>query len=765
MVVMLRIDGPGCRHCDTLPQLTHCFFPRYVLLLLFSLNLIAQPPWTAAIQNLDLDGISRLLAQPGAPPWPELSTVPSPLALQIHAKIKQFEGVEPPDVAAIPSRVQLYAALAHRFRTARGYANYVLADTLQTLSILHLTRLVTRSAGGTSECAALLQALDLPLLTPESFQEIYRAKLGPAAKLESETPQQMLATMKRLGDGGDGFMPISADAVSKAGTGALLARANPAGLIYRITITETMGLGALPELIEFLGKGGRLEDINIADIRNYRKLIPGNYTPRFFGVLPVAVDIAQVHQLVEGADNPDFMLLLWALDGPRRPAQNRFHVKEQPLGRLAGFSEALQIEISPSYRRYHVVVRRGSQKVLLTEHSESRPYDDIGAVLYNPQGDRIAYIARRGQQQLVVLDGIESQNYDRIPDGEIHFSPDGRHIGFVGERLGQFFVVTDGRESAALPDVAGLSFSPTQQLAYMVRRNQRWTIEYGNRRSREYAGVNGPAGITFSPDGRSWIYQVTTLQGQSFIILDGARTATLPARDLIDKPVFSADGRRILFRTSSTQPDSVDAQLWDVDHPTRPQTIHASEVFFSRDLRRYATVDRLQAGSVRSYRVTIDGREFEVGGSNVPTVTFSPRGSRFVIGGDQAIIDGAAIPAERRASGFLFSPDEKSCAYAASIRTTADSREVVVRDGNVVQAFRPGIERYPMAFSPDSLHLAYAVPHDPMHWSLAVDGEEAIPTYDAIPFAAKLIFDAPNRFHTVAVRGDSVVRVEVSWDR
>src|SRR5437016_10975227 len=110
---MSRIDGrtAGCRlpfRRDTLAQLTHCFFPRYVLLLLFAITLVAQPPWTDAIQNQDLAGISRLLAQPGAPPWPELSTAPSPLALRIHAKIKQLEGVQPPDVAAIPSRVQLY---------------------------------------------------------------------------------------------------------------------------------------------------------------------------------------------------------------------------------------------------------------------------------------------------------------------------------------------------------------------------------------------------------------------------------------------------------------------------------------------------------------------------------------------------------------------------------------------------------------------------------------------------------------------------------
>jgi hypothetical protein len=106
-----------------------------------------------------------------------------------------------------------------------------------------------------------------------------------------------------------------------------------------------MGRGALPELIEFLGKGGRLEDINLGDVRNYHKLIPDNDTPRTFGVLPAAVGIAQVQQLVAGAEDPNFQMLLSALDGPRRPVQSRFQVKEQLLGRLAGFSEAFQMGV------------------------------------------------------------------------------------------------------------------------------------------------------------------------------------------------------------------------------------------------------------------------------------------------------------------------------------------------------------------------------------------------------------------------------------
>ncbi|HLK65405.1 MAG TPA: hypothetical protein VKU19_18330 [Bryobacteraceae bacterium] len=727
------------------------------------------------IQNQDLAGVARLLAQSGVAPWPELSAPSDPLALQVHARIKQLEGAQPPDLAAVPARVQLYADLAHRFRTARGYANYVLADTLQTLSILHLARLVTSDSSRASECAALLQSLDFPVLTSETFQEIYRAKLGPTAQLDSATAGQMLDTMKRLGDAGDGFLPVSLDAVRNIGTGALLARVNPAGFIFRLSATEIVRRAALPELIEFLRKGGRLEDINLADVRNYRKLIPDSYAQRTFGVLTAVTGIAQVQQLVAAANDPDSDLLLWALDGPRRAVQSRFRVKEQRIGKLSEFPAGYLMGFHPASTRYYLVAVRGSKRVLVTEHGESGPYDDIRNILYNPQGTSLAFIANRGQQQVVVQDLVESPPYDRVPEHEMQFSPDGKHFAYLGVRGHQFYVVIDGRESEPLPDVIGLSFSPSQQLAYMVRRNQRWTIVYGQqgrRPPREYQGVNGPRGVTFSPDGKTWVYQATTLQGERLIILEGAHQGAFPARELSAKPAFSPDGRRILFRTHSAQPYTVDVLLLDIDRDPalapQPRTIHASEVYFTRDLSRFATVDLVQpgTGAERSYRVSIDGHEYPASGINIPAVTFSPRGTRFAIGGDQPLIDGIPIPFGQRASDFLFSADDRSYAYATHIQSADPGpRDVIVRDGVEVQSFATGGGHTPMAYSPDSRHLVYTAPHGPLHVALAVDGEEAIPIYDSIPYHSQIVFDAPNRLHTIAIRGEDVLLVELSWEQ
>src|ERR1700730_2256943 len=97
--------------------------------------------WLRTSQDKNLTEIHALVVQPNVPAWPELATVPNPLAAQIHKRIKELEGLGPPESGAILARVRMYVQLAQRFRAARGYANYVLADSLQILSILHLGKL------------------------------------------------------------------------------------------------------------------------------------------------------------------------------------------------------------------------------------------------------------------------------------------------------------------------------------------------------------------------------------------------------------------------------------------------------------------------------------------------------------------------------------------------------------------------------------------------------------------------------------------------
>jgi len=735
----------------------------------------AQSPaagWLSISQSSDLAEIHRLLGQPNAPAWPELANVPSPLAQQIQRRIIAMEGLGIPEAAAVPDRVRMYADLAQRFRAAHGYANYVLADSLQILSILHLGRLLIADRSRASECATLLRALDLPLLTPQVFEEVYQAKLGPSFRLDVSTPEGMLAAMERLGDLRDGLPAVDLEVVSHMNNGALLARANPGALLLRFSNTDLLGRGALAELIAFLQKGGRLQDVNLADVGNYQKLIPPEYTPQMWGILRTTAGLSAVHKLMEEAGDPEADALLWALDGPRHGAASRFHLNEVSLGHVEGFETGFQMGISPDNRRFHFIVKRAGQEVLVTGQGESRAYDRIGEVLYNPQSTRLVFIASQGAQQRVVLDGTESDAFDRIDPGNLRFSPDGRHLAFSGIRTGRQSIVLDGREIGPFQEVLGLAFTSEQQLvyAYMTRRNGRWTIICGNHQSAEYERVSGARGVTFSPDGKTWTYQAMT-NGQFFNFVEGAQTIAYAGNgtELRTKPVFSTNGRRIMFPNAARIGGAaIEAQFVNVGDPAIVRTIQAEKVFFSQDLRRLAAVKKEEAGV---YSVTIDGREWRIAGVTSPVVHFDVSGDHFAIQSNansatpvpNLIADGNPAPVEHRVEEFVFSPDGKHRAYSASVRSD-QIRTVIVRDGQQIHSSSLGGNQSRLVFSPDNRHLAYTVAHGPTTWTLAVDGEEAFPAYDFIPFKSQLVFDSANTLHTIAVRNGEVLLVELTWD-
>ena len=661
----------------------------------------------------------------------------------------------------------MYAELAQRFRAAHGYANYVLADSLHILSILHLGKLAIADRSQAPECSTLLRSLDLPLLAPRVFEEIYQAARGKTFRFDGGTQEAMIAAMEKLGDMNGGF-PNLRDL--NLNTGSLLAQANPVAFLFRLSNTDLRGRGALAQLIEFLQKSGRLEAVDSADVRNYQKVMPADYTPRLWGILRTSVDMSQVHTLIEEAGDPDATPLEWALDGPRRAAQSQFQVTEVPLGKVEGFEAGFQMGISPDNRRFHAVIKRGGKEVLATGQRESRAYDRIGAVLYNAQSTRLALVASRNGQQLVVLDGIESVPYDRIDGRDLRFSPDGRRFAFPAERSQQQFIALDGREIGPFEDVLGLAFSPDQQLVYahMFRRNGRWIVLCGNHQSPEYPRISGSRGVTFSPDGKTWTYQAV-LKGEFLNIVDGAQTLTYPGNgnELRAKPVFSADGRHVMFPNAGMN-GSIEAQFVDVGDPNIKETIHADKVLFSQDFRHRAAVERAADGT---YAVRIDGREWQLGGASAPNVHFSVAGEHFAIQLNAAtlgekesnlLIDGNPAPAEHRASDFVFSPDGNHWAYTARVQGDR-VRNIVVRDGKQIHSFSSTGNQTRLAFSPDNRHLAYAVAHGPMSWALAVDGEEAAPIYDFLPYDARFVFDSSNALHTIAVRNGEVLLVELTW--
>ena len=99
----------------------------------------------------------------------------------------------------------------------------------------------------------------------------------------------------------------------------------------------------------------------------------------------------------------------------------------------------------------------------------------------------------------------------------------------------------------------------------------------------------------------------------------------------------------------------------------------------------------------------------------------------------------------------VFSSDSKRVAY-----TAFEGGWVVVVDG--VEGKRYEWIVGP-CFSPDCKRLAYFAKGD--KWVVVVDGAEGKEEYKYSMKVSSLVFDGPDSFHGVAVKGDEFVRVEV----
>jgi hypothetical protein len=82
----------------------------------------------------------------------------------------------------------------------------------------------------------------------------------------------------------------------------------------------------------------------------------------------------------------------------------------------------------------------------------------------------------------------------------------------------------------------------------------------------------------------------------------------------------------------------------------------------------------------------------------------------------------------------------------------------VVVDGKEGKEY-DGIVKGTPVFSPDSKHLAYMARRGGK-WFVVIDGEEG-KEYDGFLLGSKLVFDSPKSFHTLAIRGIEIFRVEV----
>lgn len=439
---------------------------------------------------------------------------------------------------------------------------------------------------------------------------------------------------------------------------------------------------------------------------------------------------------------------------------------------------------------------------------------------------RLAYVVKQGAKEHVVVDGARQPDYDAVElvttatqqARRFFFSPNGKRYAYVGRRDGAYYLVVDGKEIARLDEPRQPFFGPNGRLVYQIQQRQRWPKAEGGYRDSARMVIEGIRGTSrpymaccdpvFSPDGRHVVYFAWDWTDKLRLVMDG-REVRASSGDGYPIAEFSPDGQTFAYflKRGDAMLLVVNGRELKVDRPDyspqRPDDIH----LLLTDNGHFAYVSSADAGESEEFRVVVDGKPGRsypsLGGLNMSA---DGRHVAYLAWRDEnyhVVVDGVEGPAYEHATGVRLSPDGNHVAYFAShsgndmfsvidgvpgktywfidshgatfspdgrrccfFATKADDTQVLVVTGEPPQEY-PAQGNYfdqDAAFSPDGKHVAYRDMRSWTHYVIGLDGHP-VGRYDGLADGASLAFDNAGRFHTVAIRGDTVLRVEVQPDQ
>lgn len=263
------------------------------------------------------------------------------------------------------------------------------------------------------------------------------------------------------------------------------------------------------------------------------------------------------------------------------------------------------------------------------------------------------------------------------PDDAVVCSPDARHVAFpVTTDNGQCMVIdgADGPLLRRIPDAQPVFGPGSAQTAYVAETlDRRWCVVADGVPGPPFVSL-APHYVVFSPDGARVAYmaEVTTTSsaGRSWcVVADGVQG---PKQAQVSLPVFSLDGRHLAYKAGG--------RYFLNGKPAKGAYTVQGELTISPAGGRVACT-AIPSGTIR-------------GGTEAYT-------DYIVIGRKLVVVDDVRGETHDAIGPFVFSPDGKHLAYAAS----DGGKWSIILDGVRSEGKYDAIST--PVFSPDGLHHAY----------------------------------------------------------
>lgn len=384
---------------------------------------------------------------------------------------------------------------------------------------------------------------------------------------------------------------------------------------------------------------------------------------------------------------------------------------------------AQAIVFSPDGNRVAYPIQRAGKDLVVVDNTHY-DFGSGSSFLFSPDSKRFAYIATRKSIQTprksIIVDGVNVQDLDEVKGEALYFSANSQHIGYIAFSKGEWRVTVDGTPGPPFQEIQNFQFDPTgTRFAYLGRKtvgkNDTMWVPVVDGTALDFPSYmpNLTGGtLTFSPDGTHWAYIAQDKTQHQRLVADGVPGEMY---GLIEQVRFSPDSTRLGYIANlSVGVDLfqapriiaiVDGQQLGMEYQK------LQDLQFSPD-SRHVSVKATQNGA---HHLVMNGEESE-GYQEISDFTFSATGRYAYIGRQanrkrQVIIDGRPEKEidELAKGSLMFSPDGSRLFYGAhtgmrSAVTYFDGKEEAVML-EVQQS--PTQWKQAAAFSPDGQHIAF----------------------------------------------------------
>ncbi|HOD81346.1 MAG TPA: NPCBM/NEW2 domain-containing protein [Phycisphaerae bacterium] len=209
------------------------------------------------------------------------------------------------------------------------------------------------------------------------------------------------------------------------------------------------------------------------------------------------------------------------------------------------FDEIGTILYSPDGDRYAYAARNGPRVCLVVDGQAGPSFEGVQYPLnvFSPDGKTVVYAARTPTSSVLMVDGKQVASYDRIDAASIVFSPDARHLAFAAGTKDKSFVVLDSKAGPPFDEVSGLRLGEGGQMAYRARNGLKVFVVTGTTLSEPYDLI-APLSPVISPDGRR-VAWAAMKQATWNVVVDGK--AGPPCQEVPSTIAFSATSRHMAY--------------------------------------------------------------------------------------------------------------------------------------------------------------------------------------------------------------------------